>query len=368
MDCTDIVEIGYDEFARQIMSKLRANRIPYKGDLELTARCNLRCAHCYINLPASDQAAATNELSYNEICQLIDEMVQHGCLCLLLTGGEPLIRKDFLDIYTYAKKQGLIIILFTNATLITSDVADYLREWPPYAVEVTLYGRTKETYERVTGVPGSYERCMHGIDLLLERKLNLRLKTVVMTLNQHEIWDIKAFAEELGLDFRYDAQLTPGVDGSKTPCSLRLPPKQVAALDLADQERLNEWKRFVTRFWGPPASNQLYNCGAGLITFHIDPFGGMHICGMVRSSRYDLRQGSFGEGWFNFIPAVRQQTRTKETRCASCEMIALCGQCPGWSGLEHGDDETPVDYLCQIAHLRARVLRQPDVKGDPSSI
>ena len=109
--------------------------------------------HCYNNL-SSAQAAPEGELTYEEHCRILDEITEAGCLWLLFTGGEIFARKDFLRIYTYAKKKGLIITLFTNGTLIDEQVADTLADWWPFLVEITIYGRTKETFERVTGVPG----------------------------------------------------------------------------------------------------------------------------------------------------------------------------------------------------------------------
>ena len=93
----------------------------------------------------------------------------------------------------------MIINLFSNGTLITPDLADFLRDVTPFQVEITVYGRTRETYEAVTRVPGSYERCLRGIDLLMARRIPLALKTVVMTINAHELWDLKTWAEGLGV-------------------------------------------------------------------------------------------------------------------------------------------------------------------------
>ncbi|MHC4545942.1 MAG: radical SAM protein, partial [Planctomycetota bacterium] len=152
-----------------------------------------------------------------EHCRILDEITAAGCLWLLYTGGEIFARKDFLDIYTYAKQKGLIVSLFTNGTLITPKVADYLVRWRPFGIEITLYGRTRETYERVTGIPGSYERCMQGIKLLMERELPLKLKTMAITINKHEIWEMKRYVEEdLGLEFKFDAMINPRIDCSQS--------------------------------------------------------------------------------------------------------------------------------------------------------
>jgi len=204
---------NYGDWSLDLHQRVVAQRVPVSGSVEITQRCNLKCTHCYNSLALSDIEARRNELTYDEHCRILDEITAAGCLWLLYTGGEIFARKDFLDIYTYAKRKGLIISLFTNGTLITPKVADYLVRWRPFAIEITLYGRTRETYERVTGIPGSYERCMRGIRLLMERGLPLKLKTMAITINKHEIWEMKRFVEEdLGLEFKFDAMINPRID------------------------------------------------------------------------------------------------------------------------------------------------------------
>ncbi len=358
MECPHIPELSYGEFSKRLHEKVVAKRIPINGSMEVTARCNLNCVHCYINLPANDREAKAKELTYKEICDIIDQVVDEGCLWLLLTGGEPFIRPDFLDIYTHAKKEGMLITIFTNGTLITPRIADYLAEWRPFNVEITLYGRTGETYERVTRAPGSYERCMRGINLLLEQKIPLKLKAMVMTLNKHELLDMKNYAEGLGVEFRYDAMLNGRLDGSERFADLRLTPQEVVELDLADEKRSKSWQDFCERFWGPPCSpDDLYYCGAGLGSFHVDSYGYLTGCILSRTPNYDLRRGTFREGWYGPIAEMRQLKRTQKVKCQNCELLSLCGQCPGWAELEYGDPEIPVDYLCQIAHLRMKRLR-----------
>jgi len=363
MECPHIPLINYGDFSKRFHDKVLSRRIPIEGSIEVTARCNLRCVHCYINLPLNDRAAQEKELTYKEFCNIIDQIVDEGCLWLLLTGGEPFIRPDFLDIYTYAKKKGLLITLFTNGTTITPRIADYLVEWVPFSIEITLYGRTEETYERVTGIPGSYERCIRGIDLLLERKLPMKLKTMVMTLNKHEVWDIKVYAESLGLDFRFDPVLNLRIDGDHKPADFRISPEEIIELDLADENRMRDWLEFCEKFQGPPTCPEyLYECGAGLSTFNIDSYGQLSVCIMSRFPSFDLLQGDFRKGWYDFIPNVLTQKWLREVPCKSCELISLCGQCPGWAQVEHGDQEKPVEYLCRIAHARAEAFGLTSLK------
>ena len=305
-------EGSYGEFSLALHRRAVQQRIPLEGAIEATQRCNLSCVHCYNNLPSSDLAARRSELTYEEHCRILDEITEAGCLWLLYTGGEIFLRPDFLNIYTYAKQKGLLITLFTNGTLLTPKSADYLSEWRPFSVEITLYGRTKETYERVTGVPGSFEKCMRGIRLLMERKLPLKLKAVVMNLNVHEIWDLKRFVEEdLGLEFRFDAMINPRIDGSRRPTQVRLRPEEIVQLDVQDPKRMAEWKRFVEKFCGSPRSPQrphrLYECGGGVGSFTVDPTGGLSICVLSREDVYDLRNGRFSDGWDGFIYSLRQR-------------------------------------------------------------
>jgi len=351
-------EFRYTEWSLRLNQRAETQRAPLHGIIEVTHRCPLKCAHCYNNLPTNDREAQHNELTFEEHCNILDKINEAGCLWLLYTGGEIFVRKDFLDIYTYAKQKGLLITLFTNGTLITPKVADYLSEWPPYSIEISLYGRTKETYEKITGVPGSHEHCMKGIRLIIDRRLPLKLKTMALTVNKDEVWEIKRFAEEeLGVEFRFDPLVNPRFDHSQSPLALRLTPNEVVELDLQDPKRMADWKKLAEKSTdSAQPNNELYYCKAGIIGFAIDPYGKMGICLLTQSDRYDLRKGSFRDGWEDFLLKVRHTKITRRTKCVRCAINALCGMCPPICMLENGDPEEPVNFLCQVAHLRAKAL------------
>jgi len=211
MDCPHIPELGYGEFSKRLHEKVAGQRLPIVGSMELTLQCNLRCKHCYLDT-VHDGMPESRELTVEEYREIFRQLAEAGTLWLLLTGGEPLLRPDFDEIYLAAKRAGFIITLFTNGTLITPRLADLLAEWRPFQVEITLYGLTQATYERVTGIPGSHKRCMTGIELLKERGIPFNLKTIAMTLNVHELEGMKAFAESLGVGFRFDPIINAGVD------------------------------------------------------------------------------------------------------------------------------------------------------------
>lgn len=357
MSHQDIPILKYGDFSRRVHGSAAGRRIPTDGSFEITARCNLRCVHCFIRDSNDDSAGREPELSLSEIRRILDEAVEEGCLWMLLTGGEPLSRPDFPDIYSYAHDRGLLITLFTNGTLITPEIAAVLAERRPFSIEVTLYGAGPETCERVTGVANSHEACLRGIRYIKERGLSLKLKTMVMTLNRREIRDMERLADDLAVPFRFDPILNLRIDGGKAPAAFRLSPRDVVELDLTDGRRRAEWNEFCKKFPGPcPDPDKLYQCGAGIGAFHIDARGRLSPCLMIRSESYDLRRGHFREGWREFLGEVVSRRRTKNSPCRTCGLISLCGQCPGWAEMETGDPELPVDYLCRIAHERADAL------------
>lgn len=359
-----MIEATYSKFSQSVHKRYFGKRTPANVSVELTRRCPLDCLHCYNNLPMNDAAARSQELTFEEHCRLLDELVDAGCLWLTYTGGEIFARRDFLDIYTEAKKRGFLVTLFTNGTMITPRIADHLAEWRPFSIEITLYGATKETYEALTQIPGSYIKSMNGIRLLLERKLPLKLKTVPTSINKHEVYEMKRMAEEeFHVEFKFDPLVNPRIDCSQSPLAVRLSAEEVVALDYFDPKRKKEYQRLLdderaaaaTNTENPDA-NHRYFCGGGNNGCAIDPTGLMTICVISHQQGYDIRQGSFREGWEGRLLEIRNQERTRETKCDRCQIRTLCAMCPANGELENGDPESPVEFLCQVAHLRAYAL------------
>jgi MoaA/NifB/PqqE/SkfB family radical SAM enzyme len=337
-------------FANEILER---QRVPLNGTLELTFRCNMKCGFCYCR--TSQGASGQQELSTQELRRIIDEIAEAGCLALLLTGGEPILRSDFREIYAYIRKQGIFVTLFTNGTCLSEDVADVLGAYPPKKVEITLYGATEPTHDKVTGVPGSYRQCLRAIRLLVERRLPFELKSTVSLDNYHEIPMMMQFARQCGVEYRWDPMLDPRMDGAQTPCAFRLSPRQVVELDRRDPEKLAGFRRLCAR--GPQITDRglVYICGAGEGSFHISPYGQMSMCSLTRYAAYDLRHGNFRQGFFDHFPGLRSQ-RYEEGQappCAACALINLCTNCPGTAFLENGCLNLPSRFHCEVAKLRA---------------
>jgi radical SAM protein with 4Fe4S-binding SPASM domain len=354
-------QLHYGEFSAALHDRHAGKRVPLQVSIEVTRRCPLECLHCYNNLPMGDVEARRRELSKEEHFRVLDELVEMGCFWILYTGGEIFARKDFLEIYSYAKQKGFLITLFTNGTLINEQIADFLAEWPPFAIEITLYGRTRETYEALTAIPGSYDRCLRGIKLLKERNLPLKLKTVATSINKHEVVAMRQFAEEeLGVEFKMDGQINPRIDCSQSPLAVRLAPEEVVALDMAAPKGASEYRRLAKKdLENPPSLSQIdsiYFCGGGMNSFAVNAYGEIGICVISQQETFSIRGSSVKQEWEESLLELRKRKRTSVTKCMECRIQSLCGMCPANGELENGDRENPVSFLCHVAHLRAMAI------------
>ena len=177
-EASDCLGAEHDDIVRYL-GKAAQYRNPLTVSFELTRRCSFRCVHCYLGDQKIVRACKSQELDTAAVIRLIDEMAAAGTLFLTLTGGDPMLRPDFLDIYRHAVRNGLLVTVFCNGSLIKDEIVSTFVEYPPRAVEITLYGASQETFEAVTQTPGSYAACMRGVEKLRQAKVRLRLLQAV---------------------------------------------------------------------------------------------------------------------------------------------------------------------------------------------
>lgn len=348
--------IGGEEYLRRFARKARRARVPLSGGIAITHRCNLECAHCYLAGSPRGGEKRARELDTARVCSLIDEIADAGCLLLLLTGGEPMLREDFADIYRHAKTRGLLLSVFTNGTLVDRKIARLFSEFPPRSVEVSLYGATADTYEKVSGVRGSFAKCMKGVRLLLDRRIRVKLKSVIMTHNLHELPALEEFARRVGAPFRFDAAIFPRLDGERGPLALRIPPEEAVAREMDGVDRLEKWAAYYARRRDIPETDRLYTCGAGVTHFHVDPYGLLQPCSMTTDFGHGLSGGDFLAAWRDVLPRFREKTAGPSYACNRCETRVLCGLCPAFFRLESGSEMVRSDYLCRMGKLRFRAI------------
>lgn len=289
-----------------LWDKMKDKRVPLSFDIEVTARCNNDCRHCYINLPAGDRKARARELSLEVILKLAREAVSMGAMWCLLTGGEPLLRDDFFDLYLGLKRLGLLVSVFTNSCLVTPRHVELFKQFPPRDLEISVYGVTSETYESVTRRPGSFAAFRGGLDLMLNAGLKVRLKAMALRANVHELPEIARFCRERTRDyFRFDPLLHLRFDRNPAKNEeikgQRLSPEEIVAIEQADPERAEALKRGCERLisadCGPINCNHLFHCSAGLGSFSVSYDGLFRLCSSLchPDCVYDLRQGTLTE-------------------------------------------------------------------------
>src|SRR3989475_710278 len=348
MSNTPLPMVEYQDFSLKMHNEAGTQGRIVNAQIELTYGCNLHCVHCYTDC-YNRPDLIKQELSYEEITRILDQLAAEGCLWVCLTGGEIFMRKDFLDIYDYAKQKGFLITLFTNGTLFTEAMADYLKEHPPFSIEISCHGATEETFDRITQVKGSFQRFLKGIRLLVERGLPIKIKTKAMTVNQHELDQIKAFVEGLGTQFRLSNVIYPRLNGDLTPAIYRLSPEEIVALE--SQEEDGEPEDRCTEAegqLGQPADDRLFRCGCGTTAVHINAWGQLGTCTWA-TERADLRQATVADAVRQVFPRIRAARYQGETPCRACHVHTLCDKMPANAADEAGDPEQAVLSVCSSA-------------------
>jgi MoaA/NifB/PqqE/SkfB family radical SAM enzyme len=184
-------------------------------------------------------------------------------------------------------------------------------------IEISFHGLGKKSFEQITQGPGSYERCVEGIRLILERKLPLTLKTVGMTLNRDEVFRIKEYVAALGseysekVQYKFGSDIRPRLDDSEDVFQYQLPGQDVIAIEQADPEFRAERAR-QNRQVEELVQQGGSLCGGGLYKFHIDAYGHLQLCSNNRRRSYDLRRGSFQKGFYKVLPQFPCPVRRAE--------------------------------------------------------
>jgi len=329
------------EYKNLSRSLFRDNQTsPLAAQFELTHRCNLKCRHCYLAGGQQEE-----ELSFNEACRVIDKLYQVGCFWLCLTGGEPLLREDFGDIYTYAHKKGFLITVFTNAALVNKKIADLFSRLPPFCVEATFNASTEKTFDNITGVKGSFIRALSGIKLLNDFNIPLKIKCQAMTLNYKELPLMRKLFRKFGSKFYCSALIEPAINGSLAPCQFRLDGKRLKSFLNSHND-----SAIISRAQDCKEKNQL-TCGLGRWNIYIDPRARFSFCNLLRKPNFNFFKSS-PEQSFKVVAKVQSEYKAKiNKRCLSCGFKQSCRNCPARAWLELKDKSGIVGYLCRLAKL-----------------
>lgn len=340
------------------------NHQPYIATFELLPNCNFSCIHCYLGVHRQNNSM----LSLEQIKHVLKELQCAGVLQLALTGGECTLRKDFIEIYKYAKELGFVLTVFTNASNITDEILLAFKEYPPFSVEISLYGASEETYEAVTG-RRMFATVMSNIERLYQNGIHFSLKTPLIRQNSQDKPALEEIARRYGLDLRVSFAMSPTIDQELYPVDFAIDLKTrfeheinnsigvETGLDEADI--YNPWGEkmdcgeFVPQFI----------CNPGVSDVFVDYEGNVCPCIAYRNKGRSVFNEPIEEIWKSFH-YLKEIPANPNCKCIRCQSRYFCTICIAEQESLFGDVcHTPKD-VCTYAHARKMFYRDGATKEE----
>lgn len=348
-------------------------RIPYEGTFELTVRCNLHCKMCLFRHDDSENAEIKQkELSSKQWISLAEQVAKSGTLHLLITGGEPMLRSDFCEIWSGIYKYGFITELYTNATLITPKIIETLRRYPPNIIGVTIYGASPETYKKVCGNGEAFYQMIEGIHMLqtLPSDINYRI-----TIINDNVDDFLSIEELVHKEFDANAQVThtrlvtKAVRGGCADVeSCRLSAEDSFLLtEKGIIERLRPYQKdlkkemhltYKRRQQPKPDRLTLFGCNAGMSSYTITWDGKLQGCQLLDAFSTNAAELGFKAAWEQFPFEVKLPPLNPV--CGNCELKELCECCCAFRYAETGSLEGVPRYICENTKIINEVLKRSE--------
>ena len=336
---------------RDGLSRLAYERcVPLGASIELTVKCNLRCAHCY-NLDRSVSAETERlsaELRPAEVKALIDELAEAGSLFLSLTGGEPLLNPDICDYIRHACERRFVVKVKTNGTLLTPERVSALKEAGALGVDVSIYGASAEVHDSFTTVEGSFERTLEGARNAQRGGLDVCFGYTIHRDTSEEVQRLTALADELDVSIVIDTQIRPRHDGTHDPETHRL-----------DRETLLRLYEGPIRDVLPepdfsPDRKMQCNCARNVVG--IASTGDVYPCIAAPISAGNIRERSFSEIWRSspLLEWIRGLGFEDFQSCVSCPDRPYCRRSSGYVYSATGNYTGVEPWTC----MEASVLRE----------
>jgi MoaA/NifB/PqqE/SkfB family radical SAM enzyme len=305
-----------------------ANNVMFQCIFDLLVPCNLRCRHCYLDFSIKDI------MPLDEVCNYLDQLAEHGCPALTFTGGEIFLRKDLMEVIAHASRKGFSILLLTNGNFIDEKRADELAKLCVERVQISVYGTTAATHERITRKPGTFDESINAARLLIERGIRVLLSYFVQHDNVEEAFGFDDFCNNLGAESKFDTKLVPNRNGSKELLRYAVTMQQMAEL-------------FRQKIMGYETD---FLCTAAVGKVRITADAEVYPCELINTaSMGNLRRQSLAEIWnAQRRKALREEILNyKPNRCKSCGHTSDCEPCAAMRGFNQPDHiEAPVSEAC----------------------
>ena len=338
-----------DEYNNEIW---KHNRQPLVATFELTPRCNLSCIHCYLG----NHRVIDNGLSFEQITNILDQLAEAGVLHLALTGGECTIRKDLPQIYEYAKKKGFLVTLFTNGINIPEEMYALFKKYPPFYVDISLYGASDDTYETITG-KRVFQNVIDTFDRLHNEGIIFGIKTPIMKQNQDDYEEMCKIAERYDVPYRTGYVMLSTIDAEDYPVEFMIPATKMIQLEVGDSvmteigfkdaDVINPWgERFKNGEFVP-----LFICNPGVNDVIVDFKGNICPCAGYRHIGKNIFESSFKKIWDSFA-YLKKIPATEANKCIHCQSRFFCRVCPAEQELKTGELESVSPEICEFAHAK----------------
>lgn len=339
-------------------AKGRRLGLPVAGNFELTARCNFNCPMCYVHMSEKEIENCGKELTAAQWIKLAEEAKDQGMVFVLLTGGEPFVRKDFFEIYSAMKRMGLIVSINSNGSMLEGKVLEQLLADPPSRINISLYGGCNETYKDMCGL-SVYDKVLKNIVTLKEHEIDVRMNLSITPYNCQDIEKIYEIANQYDIPVRASSYMYPSARLIKESekRGKRFSPEESAWWSVAwDKLRFTE-EEFLQR--AETMKNFMkvdddgcfvdmedgVRCRAGSTSFWMTWDGQMRPCGMMPyPSTYPLEKG-FETAWKEICEDAEKLRQPK--KCAACSRKDICDVCAAVCVSETGDFSSVPEYMCK---------------------
>ena len=351
-------------------SKAREMGIPASVSFEITSRCNFNCKMCYIHSEDCNKRAS-EELTAEQWIDIARQARDAGAVLVLITGGEPLMRKDFPQIFSSMKKMGLFVSINTNASLITGEMAEFFKNDPPARLNISLYGASNETYRRLCG--GDYFDIVYkNIKNMVDSGIQVKLNMSITPYNCGDLKDMLKIAADLGVQSKVTTYMYPPVrrnDGLIGENPARFTADEAAfwraeydVMRFGKEEflkRAEELERGCLNdcescFDLSRADGEQMQCRAGSSGCWVNYKGKMNACGMFSVGDYDVLDGGFQTCW----EKVKRSAEAIKTpaECVECSYKNLCPMCAAVCKSETGEFNKTSDYVCEFSKASKKYI------------
>lgn len=355
-------------------------RYPMNGTFELTVRCDLSCKMCLFRHDDSEnETIREKEMTAAQWIAMAKQAARAGTVNLLVTGGEPMIRRDFCEIWEGIYQQGFFLTLYTNATMVTSEIMKTLRKYPPHKIGVSVYGASRETYQKVCGSGAALEKALAGIHELLTLPSVMEFRTTIIKDNYEEVDAIqKMIQEEFGEQYvlthtRTVMQSVRGACADVNKC--RLDPSENIKLyfhrEFQEMEKIigpdfrpEQAKFFIQKKDQETLEKQrltLFYCNAGMTDYTITYDGKLQGCQILEVFHTEPLKEGFQKAWKRFPDIVKLPGEPE--KCRKCRKKIFCSTCFGMRYAETGQLDGIPEYACEDARELAHMSLEYDKGG-----